>query len=291
MEWSDLAIFLAAVRAGTYTAAARALEINRTTVGRRVEALEEALGVALFEHSPLGFAPTPEGLRLLAAAERIEGEVRAMVADLGATPPRAAPLRIAASGGLGSEFLPELAAFQRANPDVPVQLLGELDPLEAVTQRRAEVGLALVRALPQRLSGVQVGVMAQATYGRRGMAGLPALGWGYEFAAALPGAPWSTANPAGEEAQAAGLSTCNAWPQMIGAVRAGMGTARLWCFAADADPLLERLDEPSPRHDSPLWLVHRSKAPPSPAQLRLIAFLEQALPARIQALPRAAAAG
>lgn len=281
MEWSDLEVFLAAVRTGSYTAAGRQLDVNRTTIGRRVEALERALGMALFEQAPLGYAPTPAGARLLAAAETIEREVAAMLADIGTTGRRAAPIRIAGSGGIAAEFLPELAAFRRAHPDIPVELLGDLDPLDAVTQRRADLGIALVRSPPLRLAGVQVSVLSQAAYGRPDAGNLPPLGWGYEFDAALPGGAWVSANPAGEAAQAAGLVTCNTWPQLKQAVIAGLGTAQLWCFAADAEPALRRLSAPDPRHDCPLWLVHRAKAPPGPALAQLIAFLQQAIGARL----------
>ncbi|MBS0474261.1 MAG: LysR family transcriptional regulator [Proteobacteria bacterium] len=281
MEWGDLEVFLAAVRTGSYTAAARQLDVNRTTVGRRVEALERTLGVPLFEQTPLGYAPTQAGARLLAAAEAIEREVAAMTRDIGVLGRRVAPIRIAGSGGLAAAFLPELAAFRRANPDVSVELLGELDPLDAVTQRRADLGLALVRSPPLRLAGVEIGTLDQAVYGRKGLTDLPPLGWGYEFDAALPGGPWVSANPAGEAAQAAGLATCNDWAQLIQAVLAGLGTASLWCFAADAESTLERLSEPDPRHDCPLWLIHRAKAPPGPGLARLIAFLREAIGARI----------
>ncbi len=58
MEWDDLKVFLAAVRTGSYTAAGRLLGINRTTVGRRIDALENALGVSLFQYTPNGPVPT-----------------------------------------------------------------------------------------------------------------------------------------------------------------------------------------------------------------------------------------
>lgn len=279
MEWSDLEVFLAAVRTGSYTAAGRQLGINRTTIGRRVEALEKSLGLPLFEKNPVGYAPNAAGARLLATAEAIEREVAAMLHDIGGAARQSAPVRIASSGGIASEFLPEIAAFRRANPDVPVELLGELDPLDAVTQRRADLGIALVRSLPLRLAGTQVATLSQAPYGRRHAGALQSLGWGYEFDAALPGGPWS-ANPAGEAAQAAGLVTFNAWPQLKQAVMAGIGKATLWCFAADAEEHLERLAPPDPRHDCPLWLVHRAKAPPGPGLARLIAFLDKAIAAR-----------
>ena len=281
MDWGDLEVFLAAVRTGSYTAAGRQLKVNRTTIGRRVEALEQALGMPLFEYSSLGPSPTPAGARVLAAAEAMEREVAAMRADIAAPGDLQASVRIAGSAGLAVEFLPEIAAFRRANPDVGVELLGELDPLDAVTQRRADLAIALVRSPPLRLAGVQVGVLRQAVYGLRGAEPLPPLGWGFEFGAAIPGGAWASANPSAEAAQAAGLATCNSWPQMKQAVLTGMGRAALWCFAAEALPALERLCKPDPRHDSPLWLLHRAKAPPGPGLARLIEHLRLALPERI----------
>lgn len=282
MEWSDLQVFLAAVRAGSYTAAGRQLNINRTTVGRRVDALEAALGVPLFNETPRGPAPTPAGQRLLAAATAMEREVTALRADLAAPAGMAGPIRIAGSAGIAAEFLPELLAFRRANPACPIELLGELDPLDAVTHRRADLALALVRVPPLRLSGVQVAVLSQAPYARRDLPGdVPPLGWGHEFDAALPAGHWAAANPVGEVAEKAGLATFNSWPQLKQAVLAGFGSAVLWCFAADAEPTLHRLAPPDPRHDCPLWLLHRAKSPPSPALSHLIAFLQQTLAARL----------
>lgn len=283
MEWSDLEVFLAAVRTGSYTAAGRQLGVNRTTVGRRVEALESSLGVSLFEQSAVGYSPTECGSRLLAAAEAIEREVMHMMRDIGATDRRIAPIRIVGSGGIATEFLPELAAFRCANPDVPVELLGELDPLAAVSQRRADLGIALVRSPPLRLAGVEVATLVQAPYGRRGAENLDPLGWGFEFDAALPGGAWIVGNPSGEAAHFAAIVTCNNWSQLKSCVLAGLGRANLWCFAGDAEADLERLADPDPRGDCPLWLVHRAKAPPGPGLTRLIEFLRQSIAARLKA--------
>jgi DNA-binding transcriptional LysR family regulator len=292
MNWRDLEIYLQAVRTGSYTAAGRALGLNRTTVGRRVEALEAAVGVPLFDQTPHGYRPTPAGERLLAAAEAAEREVSAMLNDLAAPLCTIAPVRIAASGGLGVEFLPELARFRQAHPEIVLELLDDLDPMEAVTQRRADLGLALVKAVPQRLRGEQIAVLRQARYRRKGCCDLPMLGWGYSFDAALPsgpsGGPWAS-NPAGEAAQLAGLVTLNSWAHMKQAVMAGLGSANLWCFAADAEPLMEQIAPPDPRFDCPLWLVRRSKAPPSAQLLQVIDFLRSALVERCGAQSGAAA--
>lgn len=283
MQWSDLEVFLSAVRTGSYTAAGRQLGVNRTTIGRRVEALEQALGIALFDYSALGPAPTRAGERVLAAAQAIEREIAVMSHAIGGAPVREAPIRIAGSAGLVSEFLPDLARFRRENPDCPIEILDDLDPIAALTQRRADLALALVRSPPLRAAGRQVATLQQAVYGAKDAGDLAPLGWGLDFESALSGAPWTTANPLGQAAQEAGLIMCNSWPQIKLAVLSGMGRASLWCFAGDAQATLERLSPPDPRHDCPLWLLHRAKAPPGAAMQRLMAFLEQTIADRIAA--------
>jgi hypothetical protein len=52
INWNDLRYVLAVARAGTLSGAARALGVNETTVGRRLAAIEDALGVHLFEKVP-----------------------------------------------------------------------------------------------------------------------------------------------------------------------------------------------------------------------------------------------
>lgn len=281
MEWSDLKVFLAAVRTGSYTAAGRQLGINRTTVGRRIDALEKALGVDLHQATPNGPAPTKAGEKLLATAATIEAEIDSLLDRLGRPAHRPETIRIASSGAFASEFLPELAAFQRQEPGAAIELLGEIDPLDAVSQRRADLAIALVRTPPVRLTGVQVGTVRQAVYARKEGAGDRILGWGHEVENAVPG-QWTVANPSGEAAEEAGIYRLNSWQQLKQAVLAGMGRASLWCFTADAEPSLVRLNEPDPRQEYPLWLLHRTKSPPGPHMRKLIAHLEVALGERLR---------
>jgi DNA-binding transcriptional LysR family regulator len=71
-EWSDLRIFLSVAREGSTLAASRLLNMNQTTVSRRIEALEHALDVALFTRSTRGFALTPQGQALMGRIEAVE---------------------------------------------------------------------------------------------------------------------------------------------------------------------------------------------------------------------------
>src|SRR5271156_2712359 len=77
MEWSDLRIFLAIAREGTLGGAAQKLEQSQPTMGRRLRALEEAVGQTLFQRTGDGFVLPDEGEAVLSHAERVEEEVLA----------------------------------------------------------------------------------------------------------------------------------------------------------------------------------------------------------------------
>ena len=58
LDWGHLRFFLELVRTGSHSSAAQRLGVDRNTVARRVAALEEELGVALFERGPQGWSCT-----------------------------------------------------------------------------------------------------------------------------------------------------------------------------------------------------------------------------------------
>jgi DNA-binding transcriptional LysR family regulator len=101
MLWDDLRVFLAVVRRGSHKAAARQLGVDPTTVGRRLTALDAALGTKLFERTPERLVPTPAGLALSARAERIEAELLAAERDVQGVGARlGGRLRVTATDGL-----------------------------------------------------------------------------------------------------------------------------------------------------------------------------------------------
>ena len=79
MELEQLRVFAAVADEGSFTGAARRLYISHSTVSRTITALEEELGVRLFERSSRDFRLTeageallPQAQSLLAAAEKIK---------------------------------------------------------------------------------------------------------------------------------------------------------------------------------------------------------------------------
>jgi DNA-binding transcriptional LysR family regulator len=63
-DWNQAKAFLATAEEGSLSAAARALKLSQSTLSRQVEALEQELGLALFERVGKGLQLTPSGLAL-----------------------------------------------------------------------------------------------------------------------------------------------------------------------------------------------------------------------------------
>ena len=69
LEWSDLKVILALSRGGSIAGAGRILNIDSSTVSRRLAAAEEALGGCLILRGGREFRFTAEGMTALHAAE------------------------------------------------------------------------------------------------------------------------------------------------------------------------------------------------------------------------------
>src|SRR5947208_5152522 len=72
MNWDALQAFLAVARTGRISAAARRLDVEHTTISRRLGALEAALGVPLFYRTNTGYTLTAHGRNALTQAEAME---------------------------------------------------------------------------------------------------------------------------------------------------------------------------------------------------------------------------
>ncbi|WP_297299847.1 LysR family transcriptional regulator [uncultured Methylovirgula sp.] len=144
MEWSDLRIFLAIARVGTLGAAARRLGLSQPTMGRRLRALEAAVGHALFQRTADGFILTDEGSVVLEHAERMEEEALAFERRLaGADAQLKGMLRLSCSDWFGTYMLaPVLAEFSARHPKVCVELLSDAR-LYSLPRREADIAFRI----------------------------------------------------------------------------------------------------------------------------------------------------
>ena len=77
-DWNDLKVFLALARHGSTVAAGRALQIDQSTVQRRLAELERRIGQPLVKRHTSGYRLTEFGQTLLAQAEQVGSAVLAL---------------------------------------------------------------------------------------------------------------------------------------------------------------------------------------------------------------------
>jgi DNA-binding transcriptional LysR family regulator len=171
MEWSDVRIFLAIVRSGTLGAAARALHLSHPTVGRRLRALEQATGHALFQRTADGLVPTEEGAAIISLAEQMEEGALAMERRLaGREQALQGTLRISSADWFGAYVLPPIIAdYARAYPHVDLEVLTGTR-LFSLAQREADIAFRIV---PFDAPDVVQRRLIRLTYGAYIAAGSP----------------------------------------------------------------------------------------------------------------------
>ena len=277
-DWDDLRHFLATVRTGTYSAAGKELRVNRTTVARRVAALEEKLGCPLLEATLEGLRPTDAGKSLVVTAVEIEKQVQSASERLASEESTAAgTLKVAAPTGLGAEFMAEIAQFCHRYPNIEVELVTGANPAQLVSERKAEIGIVASNHPPEHLKGIAVGELKRAAYGgQQYLAAFPAetplhqhhwVNWGRDMAQTLM-SKWMYANLP-EDIHVTAL--VNSWTAMREAVANNLGISMLWCFLADHDPRLLQIRKPEPGLSMGLWLLTHEDMP---MNLRMEVFME-----------------
>lgn len=145
-DWNRVRAFLATAEEGSLSAAARALNQTQPTLGRQVAALEEELGVVLFER--IG-----RSLRLTASGQELLGHVRAMgdaanrisLAASGQSQSVEGRVMISASDIMCAYILPgALRELRQIAPRLTVEIVAT-DEISDLQRREADIAIRHVR--------------------------------------------------------------------------------------------------------------------------------------------------
>ena len=143
-EWTDLRFFLELARAGTLSGASRRLDVEHTTVARRIDRLETQLGATLFDRSREGYELTEVGLALLPHAEAMEGAALAAAEQIGGAEVAAhGVVRLGVPEVFGVKVVaPLLVGLLDQHPDLQIDLLA-LPRFANLANREADLGVML----------------------------------------------------------------------------------------------------------------------------------------------------
>ena len=263
MDWDNLQVFLTIARTGRVSAAARRLEVEHTTVSRRLEVLEKELGVPLFYRTTTGYLLTPQGKNVVASAETME---RAAIAVAGrareGSGAVAGRVRLALAPEFASHWLaPELPTFRAKHPHIELQILVGTRERD-LTRGEAELSIQSPRPRQQGLVAVRIAHTTAALYASKALIGSGRL-WVdsvealRDFSLLVYTSPYQMLQQAKWfqtilSSAAIGLET-NSTHTLLAAARAGTGVAVLPRFVARQDDQLIAVSDNVAEHD--VWLI------------------------------------
>lgn len=164
-DWNDMRYFLELARRGKLAAAALRLGVDHTTVSRRIGALEEDLGLKLFDRENRAYKLNGNGRRLMRFAEKMEINSLALMDEI--TPAALGPtgtVRLSTPEAFGSQFLARHAmGFRQSNPGITLELVAETRSLN-LSRREADAAITLAEPSHGRVTSEKAGVYRLRLY-------------------------------------------------------------------------------------------------------------------------------
>jgi DNA-binding transcriptional LysR family regulator len=169
-DWSLYRSFLAVLREGSLSGAARALGLTQPTIARHIEALEQGVGLELFVRSQQGLSPTEAALALQPYAEQLAATAAAMMrAASGQGKDVKGTVRVSASEIVGTAVLPPLfASLRERHPRLEIELVLS-NAVDNLLRRDADIAVRMVEPAHEalvirRIGTVTIGLHAHRRY-------------------------------------------------------------------------------------------------------------------------------
>jgi DNA-binding transcriptional LysR family regulator len=244
-DWNDARFFLSVAESGSTLAAGRALRVSQTTVARRIAALEESLGLTLFDKRRTGYALTAAGEALLIDARALQASAEALAAGAAARKRQtggAVRLTCEESYAVGV-LTPMLRELHELRPDIMIEL-DATDEIRDLEAGAADVAIRVAKTMSgaglvgRKITDDYWTVYCSRAYAeahgiprnRRQLAAHPLIGGGGGRVGRFYAA-WLKDN--GLEQSVA--MTHGSVTGLIAAVRSGVGCAALPCLVAEME--------------------------------------------------------
>jgi len=146
IDWNQLKAFLQTAETGSLSAAARKLGLTQPTLSRQVAAIEQRMGVTLFERVGKAMALTPTGLDLLEHARAMGAAAEALrLAATGRSQAVGGVVSVSATDAVATHLLPPLVRQLRdEQPGIAVEVISS-DTLSDLLRREADIAIRHVK--------------------------------------------------------------------------------------------------------------------------------------------------
>lgn len=279
-DWEDVRYFLALARAGSLSAAARALRVNHATVARRIGSLEASLGRVLFDRRADGYGLTAHGQAALETALAME---RAAVAlpESSHGGGFQGTVRVTTVRSLADLFLIDrLGKLRKEHPGIALEVITDVR-LMSLARREADIALRLGRPKDSGLVGRKIADVHYAFYAAPDLAAAfkagrqaPLIAYDRDSEGIVEAA-WMEKHHGGHSV----AFRSNSNEAQAAAARAGFGVAMLPRYMGDGDKRLRAVAFGTPHPARELWLL-------SPRELARVPRVRAVLEAITRAVAR-----
>jgi len=273
VAWDDLRTVLMLVRHRSLAGAAQALDVNYTTVARRVRRAEKALNQLLFERLPDGYRPTESAHVLAEHASQMEKAEHSLMRQLqGAETELSGVITITAPQLLIAGFLaPIIDQFSKAHPNIELRVLAANEVLD-LTRREADLAIRISRNPGDTLTGLRLLDQETASFANQEVAGGisldPSAMIDWVVYDAYPNVPNEISSRFPNNPVRFRFDDMVA---MVGAAQDGLGVVRMPMFLGRATTGLVQVPVLPPQPYADIWVVGHPDFWPSP---KLRAFRE-----------------
>lgn len=263
-HWDEVRTAYQVARQGTVSGAAEVLGVHHATVIRHIDALEQRLGVKLFQRHARGYTPTESGEDLARVAQATEDQLQQLAGRIkGRGSDVSGDLLVTSIVEMSDFVVPVLTRFQDRNPDVTIRYLTDqrvfrLEYGEAHVAIRAGAAPDEPDNVVQPLMKLNIGLYASQSYiARHGMPTDASDLKNHLFVgsdnpdARAPFQRWLRSHVPYDRVVFRTTET----QSMLGAIREGAGVGFVARHRGEADPSLTEVLPPVEEWSPQLWVV------------------------------------
>lgn len=282
-SWDDIRVFLGCATQASFRKAASQLHVSSSTVVRRIERLEHALGVRLFNRLPEGVSLTPAGQSMLADAEKMERAIFDLMRSREQSLTQRVTVGVSITEGLGSYWvMPQLVRFQRQNPMLHVKMNCAMESAD-VLRLEADIAVQLIPPESQDLVTARLGRLHIYPFAARSYLdtyGTPTSPEEMrrhriirQVAPQLDDTVWKRELKMEDVDDNIGIST-NASTALLYAIENGAGIGGLPTYVAALNDRIVPVDI-GKRHSVDIWLAYHPELRKNSRKAHLIAWLKE----------------
>lgn len=267
LAWDDFRLVRAIADHRSLGGAAEALGVNNSTVFRRLNSLEEHLGVRIFERARSGYLLTSAGEEMVALAMRMAESILEFERRIAGQDVRpSGELRVTTTDTIFSHLVaPMFCAFRQRYPEITLDFVIDNRALN-LSRRDADVAIRASIDPPQSLIGRRIATIAWGIYASKSFATETGTDLSDTAALTRPPTRWvGLGDPIATTAGGRWISAnihpdcvavkVNMVSTLASAIRAGLGIGILPCFIGEQLDTLVRVPAFKPTSETGMWVL------------------------------------